>query len=306
MATFRFLKGDSARIGFDITPFSEGSFHLTSDDGTLYLDYVNTSTGEEIRLPINAKEEEVSDIVAKHFLIIETTKQGSNYLFDGITFDEIYEKFNTGNVNMVCHVDGTDYIPLLSVTRSSIIFSGIYNTTSVSLVFNTQGVGTLTTTYLTENSDLQRYYTKTETDEQIANLVNSAPETLDTLGELATAFEENKEVVDVLNDAIVTKASFEYVDIAGRKIVKPSSTTFTLEPNKFYTFGTVSTLNITLGAEIEGVTNEFSFEFSTGSSISSSNFVFPSSVKWVVSPTIEANKIYHVSILRNVGVIVGV
>ena len=34
-------------------------------------------------------------------------------------------------------------------------------------------------------------------DTKIADLVNSAPEALDTLGELATAFQENKEVTDV-------------------------------------------------------------------------------------------------------------
>ena len=42
-------------------------------------------------------------------------------------------------------------------------------------------------------------------DEKIAGLINSAPETLDTLGELATAFGENKEVVDTLNESIVNK-----------------------------------------------------------------------------------------------------
>ena len=148
---------------------------------------------------------QAEDSVKKYFLIIETTKEGNNYLLDGITFNEIYEKFNVGNVNMVCHVDETDYIPLLSVTSTRIIFSGIYDTTSVSLVFNTQGIGTLTTTHLTENSNLQRYYTKTETDEQIANLVNSAPETLDTLGELATALQENATVVEALDASITNK-----------------------------------------------------------------------------------------------------
>lgn len=53
---------------------------------------------------------------------------------------------------------------------------------------------------------------KNYTDEQIADLVNSAPETLDTLGELAIAFNENKEVVDALNEAIVLKANKSYVD----------------------------------------------------------------------------------------------
>ena len=45
----------------------------------------------------------------------------------------------------------------------------------------------------------------TYVDESIANLVNSAPDTLDTLGELAAAFGENKEVVDALNESIVNK-----------------------------------------------------------------------------------------------------
>lgn len=36
----------------------------------------------------------------------------------------------------------------------------------------------------------------------VANLVNSAPETLDTLGEIATALEENADVVEVLENAV--------------------------------------------------------------------------------------------------------
>ena len=54
-------------------------------------------------------------------------------------------------------------------------------------------------------------YTKQETedliDDKIADLVNSAPETLDTLGELATALAENQDVVDTLNGAIGNKAN---------------------------------------------------------------------------------------------------
>lgn len=46
---------------------------------------------------------------------------------------------------------------------------------------------------------------KSYVDSQIAGLINSAPETLDTLGELATAFGENKEVVDALNESITNK-----------------------------------------------------------------------------------------------------
>ena len=48
---------------------------------------------------------------------------------------------------------------------------------------------------------------KSYTDEEIAGLINGAPTTLDTLGEIADAMAENKNVVDALNDAIGTKAS---------------------------------------------------------------------------------------------------
>lgn len=47
---------------------------------------------------------------------------------------------------------------------------------------------------------------KSYTDTAVSNLVNSAPETLDTLGELATALKENEGVVDALDSAIGNKA----------------------------------------------------------------------------------------------------
>ena len=47
--------------------------------------------------------------------------------------------------------------------------------------------------------------TETYVDTTIANLVNSAPETLDTIGELATAMQENAEVTEALDAAITKK-----------------------------------------------------------------------------------------------------
>ena len=44
-------------------------------------------------------------------------------------------------------------------------------------------------------------------DEKVAALVDSAPETLDTLKEVATAIQENETVVEALNSAIGTKAN---------------------------------------------------------------------------------------------------
>ena len=48
---------------------------------------------------------------------------------------------------------------------------------------------------------------KSYTDSEVARLVNTAPETMDTIGELAEAMENNKTVVEALNSAIGTKAN---------------------------------------------------------------------------------------------------
>lgn len=65
----------------------------------------------------------------------------------------------------------------------------------------------ITTNYIEDRrlSTIADKADKNYVDEKIADLINSAPETLDTLGELATAFQENDEVVDALNEAITNK-----------------------------------------------------------------------------------------------------
>lgn len=57
-----------------------------------------------------------------------------------------------------------------------------------------------------QNSDSKLEEAKNYTDTEIANLINSAPTTLDTLGEIAAAMEENADVVQALDDAIGSKA----------------------------------------------------------------------------------------------------
>lgn len=48
---------------------------------------------------------------------------------------------------------------------------------------------------------------KQYTDNEISELINGAPTTLDTLGEIATAMAENADVVEALNSAIGSKAA---------------------------------------------------------------------------------------------------
>ena len=52
---------------------------------------------------------------------------------------------------------------------------------------------------------------KEYTDGEIQSLIGAAPETLDTLGELAAAFKDNKNVVDALNEAITNKVDNDHL-----------------------------------------------------------------------------------------------
>lgn len=62
------------------------------------------------------------------------------------------------------------------------------------------------------------YALKTDVDKSIADLVGAAPDTLDTLGELATALKENADVVATLDAAITAKADKTALDEAVGRI----------------------------------------------------------------------------------------
>ena len=84
-----------------------------------------------------------------------------------------------------------------------------------------------------------------------------------------------------------------------------ANTSITINPNVYYKWGVVSELNISLNESLDGIVyNEFLFQFSSGAI--ATTICVPSSVKWQSEPNIEANKTYQVSIVNNIGLIVGV
>lgn len=89
------------------------------------------------------------------------------------------------------------------------------------------------------------------------------------------------------------------------EIIESTETTVELQPNKFYKFGEVTELNLTL-AEITDNTqlNEFMFEFVSGET--ATTLTLPDTIKWAETPSIEVNKIYQCSVVNNIGLIVGV
>lgn len=77
-----------------------------------------------------------------------------------------------------------------------------------------------------------------------------------------------------------------------------------LQPNKYYKWGEVASLSLTLGTPINGILNEYMFEFISGTT--PTTLTLPDTIKWETIPTIEANKKYQISIVNNIALIVGV
>lgn len=91
-----------------------------------------------------------------------------------------------------------------------------------------------------------------------------------------------------------------------KKIISVSSneTTKTIDSNTYYKWGTMSSLNITLNTNVDSsILNEYMFEFTSGST--PTTLSLPSSIKWLngLSPIIEQNKTYQVSIINNLAII---
>lgn len=81
-------------------------------------------------------------------------------------------------------------------------------------------------------------------------------------------------------------------------------TAFALTPNTFHVWDEVSSLDLSFEDETVGVANEYLFQFTSGETATS--LTLPDTIKWVAEPTIEPNKTYQLSIVNNIGLIVGV
>lgn len=83
-----------------------------------------------------------------------------------------------------------------------------------------------------------------------------------------------------------------------------TTTNTNIDPNKFYVFGNVSTLNITLNAPTDtGILNRYMFQFDSGDS--PTTLTLPNTVKYTNGNLIESNKTYQVTIINNLVNIIG-
>lgn len=90
-----------------------------------------------------------------------------------------------------------------SYTKSEVGLANVDNTSDTSKPVSTAQQDAINTAYANAN----KY-----TDKKVADLIGSAPETMDTLEEVAAAIQENKDVETALNEAIGKKANQTELD----------------------------------------------------------------------------------------------
>ena len=146
-------------------------------------------------------------------LYIKNLKVNLNVSWSPLSYDSIYFIISTAaNTNAIT-------ISVSPYTYNLLAPSDFELATSKNIT-----IDLLTTNYVEDRrlSSIADKADKTYVDEKVADLVGSAPETLNTIEELAVALQENDEIVQVLNEAITAKADKTYVDELIANIPKES------------------------------------------------------------------------------------
>ena len=87
------------------------------------------------------------------------------------------------------------------------------------------------------------------------------------------------------------------------EMVEPTETALAIEPDKFYKWGEVASLALTLNPQTNPrYASQYFFQF-TCPADSATSLALPVNIKWQQQPSIEQGKIYQVSIMENLGII---
>lgn len=137
-----------------------------------------------------------------------TKKSGMFSVTDKVKLDGIEDGAQVNTVTGIKGSAETEYrTGEVNITSENIGLGNVENKSSETIrseITKTDVTTALGFTPPTANEALTS--AKEYTNTKIADLINGAPETLDTLGEIAQAMSDNKDVVDALDEAIGTKA----------------------------------------------------------------------------------------------------
>lgn len=139
---------------------------------------------------------------------------------------------------------------------------------------NISGGGTSDDVYTKQEAD-NRFAAKAEISDMLTK--TEASNTYQPKGEYATTEQLNNK-----------SDKFSQVDGGTGEVTQE------INPNTFYKFGECTTLNLTLGAKVDGIYNEYMFQFTSGATATTLGEI--SGVKWVGDNTINPNTTYVVVI----------
>lgn len=170
--------------------------------------------------------------------------------------------------------------------------------------------------------DLSNYYNKTESDNRYVakeegKVLSSNDYTNDDKAAIETiANKADKTELANKQDILVSGTNIKTVNgqtllgngniaIEGQEIQVvnhgTNDTIFELTPNVLHIWDEVASLTLTLQTVEETSYNEFMIQFTSGAT--ATQLSLPETVKWVNTPSVEANKIYQISILNNLAVL---
>lgn len=111
----------------------------------------------------------------------------------------------------------------------------------------------------------------------------------------------------VKTDKIARKSDIPDVSGFAAKVTEVAGSTGEvtqeINPNTFYKFGECTALNITLGAKVDGIYNEYMFQFQSGDTPTLLGEI--AGVSWVGDNTIKANTTYVVVIHDGILAVLG-
>ena len=197
MSKLSLLRGLSTNL--DSNSLKDGQILFTEDTNELYIDFLNPTTSELDRKPITNKKlaEDLQQFINS---LDKVENKSSEEIRNEITYE-----------NIIAALGFTPIAEGGSIAASDIDYS---NTESGLSGTNVQAALDETVEKLAVTQahvltlDTEKA-SKEDVDKAIADLVDSAPETMDTLNELAAAIKDNQDVADVLTEAVGNKVDKE-------------------------------------------------------------------------------------------------
>ena len=193
MSKLSLLRGLSTNL--DSNSLKDGQILFTEDTNELYIDFLNPTTSELDRKPITNKKlaEDLQQFIDS---LDKVENKSSEEIRNEITYE-----------NIIAALGFTPIAEGGSIAASDIDYS---NTESGLSGTNVQAALDETVEKLAVTQahvltlDTEKA-SKEDIDKAIANLVDSAPEEMNTIKELATEIENNRDVVELLTAAVGNK-----------------------------------------------------------------------------------------------------